>query len=170
MKKILFVLSCILPLALFANEANIETDILQRSVNFIIFVAITYYLIADKIKTFFKKRTLSIQSELYKVQQLLKESENKVKDAKQEIKDAQKLALDIVDTANADISIIKTKISDMTNQEIINLSKSFDDKLIIETKKVKNEVVTKLLESLLSSENIVLSKKDLANIILKKVA
>jgi len=170
MKKILFVLSCILPLALFANEANVETDILQRSVNFIIFVAITYYLVADKIKTFFKERTSSIQSELDKVQQLLKESENKVKNAKQEIEKAQKLALDIVDSANVDVSTIKTKISDMVDQDIVHLNKSFDDKLIIETKKVKNEVVTELLEDLLSSENIPLSEKDLTNIVLKKVA
>ena len=37
-------------------------------------------------------------------------------------------------------------------------------------KKVKKEVVSEILEELLSTDNIVLSQDELANIILKKVA
>lgn len=40
----------------------------------------------------------------------------------------------------------------------------------VETSKAKREVVAKVLEELLSSENIKLTQDELANIVLKKVA
>ena len=57
MKKILFTLSVIIPVSLFASDANVETDILERTVNFFIFAAIIYYLLSDKLKAFFVGRT-----------------------------------------------------------------------------------------------------------------
>ena len=170
MKKILFMLSAILPLALFANETNVETDILERTVNFFIFIAILYYLLADKLKAFFTDRTKSIQAELDKVQDMLKESDKRVADAKQEIEDAKKLAEELIHSANSDIEAIKTKIEVAVEQEIAFLSKSFDEKTELETRKVKKEVVQNVLEQLLSNENIALSQEELAYIVLKKVA
>ena len=170
MKKLLFILSCVAPLALFANDAGVETDILQRTVNFFIFIAILYYLLADKVKAYFGDRTSSIQAQLDKVQEVLKESEVKVEDAKQELENAKKIAADIVDTANADINSIKTQIEDMIEQEIAHLSKHFDEKVEVETKKAKKEIVSEILEELLHTDNIALSQEDLANVVLKKVA
>ena len=170
MKKLLFILSCVSPLALFASDASVETDILQRTVNFFIFIAILYYLLADKARAFFSDRTSSIQAELDKVQQILKESEAKVDGAKAELEDAKKIALEIVETASADTSSIKKAIEESVDNEIEYLLKSFDDKIEIETKKVKTEVVNEILEQLLNAENITISQKELANIVLKKVA
>ena len=170
MKKILFILSCVTPLALLASDGSVETDILQRTVNFFIFVAILYYLLADKAREFFSDRTSSIQAELDKVQQVLKESEAKVEDAKAELDNAKKIATDIVETANADINSIKAKIEEIVEQEIAYLSKSFDEKVEVETRKVKKEVVQEILDELLSTDNISLSQEELANIVLKKVA
>jgi len=170
MKKLLFILSCVSPLVLFANDAGVETDILQRTVNFFIFIAILYYLLADKARAFFSDRTSSIQAELDKVQQVLKESEAKVEGAKAELEDAKKIALDIVKTANADTSSIKKAIEESVDNEIEYLLRSFDEKIEIETKKVKKEVVSEILEQLLSADNITISQNELANIVLKKVA
>ena len=74
MKRILLLgLVALAPVALFASEgAETNYDIVQRTVNFIIFAAILWYLLADKIKAFLANRTLSIQSELDKVQETLK--------------------------------------------------------------------------------------------------
>ena len=67
MKKILFILlSCLAPLALFANDAGVETDILQRTVNFLIFVAILYYLLADTVKFFLLVELLLFKQSLIK--------------------------------------------------------------------------------------------------------
>ncbi len=170
MKKLLFILSCVTPLALFASDAGVETDILPRTVNFLIFIAILYYLLAEKAKAFFTGRTASIQAELDKVQQVLKESEAKVEGAKSDLENAKKLASEIVETANADIDSIKKSIEESVEQEIAYLSKSFDEKIEIETKKVKKEVVSEILDELLSSDSIALSQNELANIVLKKVA
>lgn len=170
MKKILFTMLAITPVALFAASGETNYDILERTVNFFIFVAIIYYLLADKLKTFFADRTKSIQSELDKVQDMVKESEKKVSDAKLEIENAKKVAEELIASANGDIESIKTKIEVAVDQEIANLSKSFDEKTRLETKRVKREVVESVLDQLLSNENIALSQEDLANIVLKKVA
>jgi F-type H+-transporting ATPase subunit b len=172
MKKILFTLFVAAPLALFASDAHasVETDILERTVNFFIFIAIIYYLLADIIKGFFRDRTKSIQSELDKVQDMLKSSEQKVAEAKQGIEDAKKVADELVASANNDVDSIKQKIEAAVDQEIAYLSKSFDEKVELESRKVKKEVVENVLNQLLSDENIALSQDELANIILKKVA
>jgi F-type H+-transporting ATPase subunit b len=169
MKKILFMILVISPLALFASETG-ETDILQRTVNFFIFVAIIYYLLADKVKTFFSDRTKSIQAELDKVQELVKESEKKVLNAKQELEKAKKIADELISSANNDVEAIKRKIEVAIEKDIANLSKSFDEKTELETRKVKQEVVQSVLEQLLSDENISLTQNELTNIVLKKVA
>ena len=170
MKKILFTLSVVIPASLFANDASVETDILERTVNFFIFAAIIYYLLSDKLKAFFVGRTESIQAELDKVQEILKESDKKLVDAKQEVKDAKKVAEELVSIATSEVDAIKTKIEVAAEQEIASLTKSFDDKTELEVRKVKKEVVENVLNKLLSDDNIALSQKDLANIILKKVA
>jgi len=170
MKKILFTLSAIVPLTLFANDANVETDILERTVNFLIFAAVIYYLLADKVKTFFAGRTKSIQADLDKVKDLLEASEKRVADAKLEIEDAKKIADELIGSANKDVDAIKKKIEDAMEQEITYLSKSFDEKIELETRKVKKEVVQNVLDQLLTNENIELSQKELTGIISKKVA
>ena len=170
MKKILFALSVVVPLSLFASDANVETDILERTVNFFIFAAIIYYLLADKVKTFFVDRTKSIQADLDKVQDLLKASEKRIADAKLEIENAKKVAEELVESANNDVDAIKKKVEIALEQEIAFLSKSFDEKTELETRKVKKEVVQDVLNQLLSNENIVLSQNELTNIISKKVA
>ena len=170
MKKILFALSVVVPLSLFANDANVETDILERTVNFFIFAAIIYYLLADKIKTFFADRTNSIQADLDRVQELLKASEKRVADAKLEVENAKKIADELVESANNDVDTIKKKVELALEQEMAFLSKSFDEKTELETRKVKKEVVQNVLDQLLTNENIELSQTEITNIISKKVA
>jgi len=89
MKRILLLGLALAPVALFANSHGAETDIVQRTVNFIIFAGILWYLLADKIKAFFAERSLSIQSELDKVQDTLKASQDKVLDAQKKLADAR---------------------------------------------------------------------------------
>ena len=172
MKKILFALAAITPILLFGNEAHadVQTDILERTVNFLIFIAVVYYLLADKLKEFFANRTQSIQDELDKVQELLKASEKKIEDSKQEVENAKKVASEIVSTANEDVEAIKKSIDESVEQEITYLLRSVDEKIELETRKVKREVTQNVLDQLLSDENIAISQNELAEIILKKVA
>jgi F-type H+-transporting ATPase subunit b len=50
MKKFLLFLAGVLA---FASEGSGHTDIIPRTINFIIFVAILWYLVGDKVKRFF---------------------------------------------------------------------------------------------------------------------
>ena len=170
MKRMLLLGLAIVPVALFANEGAVETDIVQRTVNFIIFAGILWYLLADKIKAFFAERSLSIQAELDKVQDTLKASQEKVKDAQKKLEEAKKLATEIVEGAKADIDSVKQKVATAVDTDIANLNKNLDEMMKVETSKAKKEVVAQVLEELLSSENINLTQNELVNIVLKKVA
>ena len=171
MKKILLTLLVVAPGVLFANEhQDMQTDILERTVDFFIFVAIIYYLLADKLKIFFQDRTKSIQADLEKAQELIKESDKKLATAKQEVENAKKIADEMVSSAHNDTQKIKAKIEEAVEQEISFIFKNFDAKAELEIKRMKKEVVKDVLNQLLSDDNIALSQEDLANITLKKVA
>lgn len=171
MKKLLLLALALSPLALFASEgAETDYDIVQRTVNFVIFAGILWYLLADKIKAFFAQRSLDIQAELDKVQDSLKASAQKVDDAQAKLDEAKKLAAEIVEGAKADIDSVKAKVAESVDSEIGHLTKGFDEKIKVETRKAKKEVVEEILEELLKSDNIALSEEELANIVLKKVA
>ena len=171
MKRILLLGLALAPVALFASsEGAVETDIVQRTVNFIIFAGILWYLLADKIKAFFAERSLSIQGELDKVQDTLKASQDKVKDAQKKLEEAKKIATEIIEGAKADIDSVKQKVATAVDTDIANLNKNLEEMMKVETSKAKKEVVTEVLEELLSSENIKLTQNELVNIVLKKVA
>ena len=172
MKRILLLgLVALAPVALFASEgAETNYDIVQRTVNFIIFAAILWYLLADKIKAFLANRTLSIQSELDKVQETLKASQDKVADAQKKLEEAKKLATEIVESAKADVDSVKQKVAVAVDTDIANLNKNLDEMIKVETSKAKKQVVTEVLEELLSSDNIKLTQNELVNMVLKKVA
>lgn len=169
MKKLLLVLLALSPIALMASEGG-ETDIVQRTVNFIIFAAILYYLLADKIKAFFAGRTAEIQAQLDKVQDTLKASEQKVEDAKAKLEEAKTIAANIVEEANKSIESIKQQVASNVESEISHLERSISDKMEIQTRKAKSQIVEEVLNELLSSDNLDLSQEELANIVLKKVA
>ncbi len=170
MKKIVLLGLAIVPAVLFASSEGAETDIVQRTVNFIIFAGILWYLLAGKIKAFFAERSLSIQTELDKVQDALKASQEKVADAQKKLEEAKKLASEIVEGAKADVDSIKQKISNAVDADIANLNKNLDEMMKVEVSKAKKEVVAQVLEELLNSENIRLTQDELANIVIKKVA
>lgn len=173
MKKFLLLGLALVPAAMFAADAHgaeTDYDIVQRTVNFIIFAGILWYLLADKIKAFFSGRSLSIQAELDKVQETLKASENKIADAEKQLEEAKKLATEIVEGAKTDIEAIKQKVSNAIDADIANLNKNFDEMTKVELSKAKRAIVSEVLEELLKSENINLTQEELANIVLKKVA
>ncbi len=172
MKKLLLFGLALAPLALFASSEGAETDydIVQRTVNFIIFAGILWYLLADKIKAFLAERTASIQSELDKVEETLKASKEKVDVANKKLEEAKVLAAEIVENAKVDVDAVKQKVVEAVEMEISHLEKNFDEKIKVETSKAKKQIVSEILDELLSSDNISLSQEELVSIVLKKVA
>ncbi len=168
-KKWLFVIAIFLPVILFAGE-DVQTDIVPRTVNFLIFIAIIYYLLADKLKTYFDERSQSIQAQLDEVQRKLEESKRKMELARAEFENAKNIANELVKDSMVDVISIKNKVAKSYENEMTNLLKSYNDKIELETRKAKKEVVTEVLDELLNDTNITITKDNLQNIISKKVA
>ena len=90
----LLLLLCLSPMALFAaGEVNFkETDFIPRVVNFLIFVAILYYLVYDKLVAYFKSRKTDIEKQLQTAQDKLLKSKKQKTDIKNKILENEKLA------------------------------------------------------------------------------
>jgi len=168
-KKWLFVIAVFLPVILFASEGT-ETDIVPRTVNFLIFIAIIYYLLADKLQAYFDSRTQSIESQLDEVQKKLEESRKKIESAKAEFEHAKDIADELIQDSILDINSIKNKVAQSYESEMTTLLKNYNDKIELETRKARKDIVTEILDELLNDNNITITKDNLQSIILKKVA
>ncbi len=167
MKK-LFYLFLILPVFVFASD--VETDIIPRTVNFLIFVSILYYILADKTKTYFKGRTASIEDKFTQINKQKFLNQKKIADANKELKKAKTLASKIVEEATANQKNIKQTILKATDEKIKQLIKKIDENIYIQTQKLKNQTVSNFIDKIFESKNIKISAKDISNIITKKVA
>ena len=77
--KINYFLLLLAPIALFASggEGGGSTDIIPRTINFLIFAAIMYYYVADAAKEWYLGRKNEIATKLDSIQVKLKESNSK---------------------------------------------------------------------------------------------
>ncbi len=174
MKKITF-LWLLLPVwALASGSAEGAedggTDFFWRLINFLIFFGIIYYLIADKIKAFFKGREDGIAKRLSEVQEKLKEAKAEKESAEQKAKDAEATAADLIAAAKKEAELMTEKINETVAQEKAHLEKAFEERVEVEAKLMKREVVNEVLEEMFSSDSAQIGNEDLLNIIKKKVA
>jgi F-type H+-transporting ATPase subunit b len=170
MKKVIVTLGLV-AVGLFANEhaaATIsDSDFIPRLVNFIIFAAILWYLLADKIKTFYADRTNSIASKFEEVENKLKNSKLQKEALKAEVEEAHKKAEEIVKTAQKEVEIIKEQTLAVAKNEVVMLNKQFEDFKAYEESRIKKEVVESYLKDLI--KDIHLSSEEVATIVTKKV-
>jgi len=173
MKKFISI-SLLFSIGLFANEAETvhhltmaNTDFIPRAVNFVIFVGILWYLLADKIKTFYKNRSDDIAKSFEEVEAKLRESKLQKEALKKEVEEANKKAEDIIKSAQKEVELLKSKIIESAKQEISSLNKQFSEEKEYAESKMKQEVVENYLKSLV--KDIHLSSEEVANIVTKKV-
>ncbi len=165
----------LLPLFAFASggaegSESGETDIFWRLINFLIFFGILYYLLADKIKAYFKGRETGIAGRLSEVEEKLKEAKAEKEAALQKAKDAESTAAELIDAAKKEAELMTTKINEALVHDKAQLEKSYSDRVEVEAKKMKKEVVNEVLEEMFASDSATISNDDLLNIIKKKVA
>ena len=153
-----------------AEMAEVETDIVQRTVNFLIFAGIVYYLIAEPVKAFFTGRTQTISTELEKVQDRLKESKAAKEAASAKIDEAKKLAEDIMSSCKKENVIINDKMASQLEFDLTNLEKQQADIIGLEKRQMVRDLVEEVLADALNQDASVLDKDAFAEIILKKVA
>ncbi|CAE09649.1 F0F1 ATP synthase subunit B [Wolinella succinogenes] len=170
MKGKYFIPCLLLPTMMLASGGGGETDIVERTINFVIFIAIFYYLAADKIKAIFVARQESIAAELEKVQEKLKESKKAKEQAQKRFEESKRMAEDVILTAKKEVVLLTQKVEDSTKGDIENLIRQYNDSMEFEKRKAERAIIDEILAELFESDATKLDKSAYSEILLKKVA
>lgn len=154
----------------FGSEANIaDTDIVQRVINFVIFVAILWYFVADKLKGFFASRKLEISKKLDVVQDKLEEAKKIKEQALRKLEEARETAVEIVSTARKEAYLAVQKIDEQSRTDIEHIIKNNEVLMEVEQKRVEREVVDEVLLELFGKKASILETSEYVGILSKKV-
>lgn len=170
MSRIIVLMLMISTIALASDAEHTGTDIVQRTVNFLLFAGLVWYLVAEPIKSFFASRSQGIADEMKKVQDKLKESVDLKKDALSKIADAEKFAEDLAVVSKKENKILNDNIMSQCDVDLENLSKQQNTLMDFEQRKMIRNVVETTLDEVLSQSSDGFDKEAMANVILKKVA
>ena len=153
-----------------AEGAEAHTDIVARTINFLIFAGIVYYLIADPVKEFFAGRSQAIADEQNKVKEKLEESKREKEAALQEVEEANKFAEELKGSAKKENKILNDAIMAQCDVELENIEKQSLDAMDFEKRSMTRDVVRSIMDDVLSQESAGLDKDAMAQIVMKKVA
>lgn len=157
---------------LFGSDAVHEgsTDILQRTVNFLIFVGILVYLIAEPIKNYFVGRSTGIAHELEKVQERLRESKRLKDAAESKVDEAERFASELSELSKKENKILSDKISTQCDQELETIQKQNNALMDLEKRKMVREAVSEVMNDVMNGNGTALDKEAMTEILKKKVA
>jgi len=156
--------------ALASEAEHAGTDIVQRTVNFVLFAGLVWYLIGEPVKNYFTSRSQSIADELKKVQEKLDESIALKKDALSKISEAEKFAEELATASKKENKIINDGIMTQCEVELENIVKQNLSKQEFEERKMIREVVEDVVNETLNQSGDSFDRDTMANVILKKVA
>jgi len=156
--------------ALASEVKDGGTDIVQRTVNFILFAGLVWYLVGEPIKKYFASRSQGIADELKKVQDKLDESIALKKEALAKISDAEKFAKELAESSKKENKMIHDALMAQGETELETVAKQNLSKKEFEERKMVREVVEEIVTEALSQSADGFNKEAMANVILKKVA
>lgn len=157
---------------LFGSVAAQEgsTDIVQRTINFLIFAGILVYVLAEPVKNYFTGRSAGIASELEKVQERLRESKRLKEAAEHKIDDATRFASELSDLSKKENKILSDKIMAQCEQDLETIQKQNIALMNLETRKMVRETVAEVMNDVMNSGGAALSNEAMTDILKKKVA
>lgn len=155
---------------LSASEHGGETDIIPRTVNFLIFAGLIYYLVAGHIKNFFASRQEGIAGELDKVEEKIKASKKAKEAAMMKIEEAKKTAQDIKETTAKEIELMVKRIEENSLTDLAQLDKQKEELMRVTDNKMIREVVTESLDEVLDINDVAQNREELIKSLMKKVA
>lgn len=167
MNKLILLL---LPLGAFAASGAGEYDIVPRTINFVIFVAILYYLLATPFRNFCKNRILKISSRLDEIQKKLLDSKSKKLEMMKKLEEAKATAASALITAKKEAEILAEKIKNDVREELVLMEKHFEEQKEYELRKMEKEVIFQIITELFNDKDMKLEQKDIVNIIMKKAS
>lgn len=157
---------------LFGSEAGAEgsTDIVQRTVNFLIFAGILFYILAEPVKSYFSGRSAGIADELEKVQERLRESKRLKDAAEHKIEEAERFANELAESSKKENKILSDKILAQCEQELEIIEKQNAVLMELDKRKMVREVVSDIMNDVMNGSNEALGKEAMTEILKKKVA
>lgn len=172
MKKIFLPMIFMFPTPfLMSSSLEIQnTDIIERFVNFIIFVVLLWYLVAGKIKEMLNNRTLAISNKFNEVQTEIEESANMIKDVDIRLKEAREYAQEIINTAKKEAIIMVHHVEEQNKEQIAYLIKNNEEMMFFKKRKMEKELISEALKETFSVNNLKFSSHDYLEIIQKKVS
>lgn len=146
------------------------TDILPRTVNFFIFAALAYYLLADKLKRFFSGRTDSIAKAYEDAENKIKEAKAALSEARAKKEEAARLANELVASAKTDAAVQAKKVAENADEECARIKKAAEDEMFMLRKKAIIEAVEEAVSEIVDRDGFGVDDKEFAKIIAKRVA
>ena len=157
---------------LFGSDAVAEgsTDIVQRTVNFLVFAGILYYLLADPIKNYFGGRSAGIASELEKVQERLRESKRLKETAELKIEEATRFVNELVETTRKECKILSDKVMAQCDQDVEVMQKQNNALMDLEKRQMVRSVVSEVMGDVMTASDASMGNEAMTDILKKKVA
>jgi len=157
-------------LSLFASEHGGETDIVERTFNFLVFAGIVYYLVAEPLKSFLTGRTISIENEFKQNEIKLEESKSAKNEAEETLAKAKRDAGIIVSDAKKEAQLVANKLENNFQNDIETIEKQQDDLKSLEESKMMKSVVDEVIKNIIANHSIGLDQDSLTKTLVKKVS
>ncbi len=173
MRYILFALTTLVVFNVsYASSGAVDiskTDIVERLINFAIFVALMWYLLADKAKKILSDRSNSISERLSQTQSKVREAREKKERALKRLKEAREQAIEISNIAKKEANMSVLQIEEKTKEQISNLIKANDEAIEFQEKLLQKQLIAEILQEIFSSKALELDSYDYVSILEKKV-
>ncbi|WQY79448.1 F0F1 ATP synthase subunit B [Helicobacter pylori] len=146
-----------------------QTDIIERSLNFLLFAGILWYFLAKKLRSFLRSKSLEISKRLEEIQAQLKVSKENKKKLLKELEQAKEKAELIISDANKEAYTITQKYELQTKMDVENLIKNSKALMDLEVKKIKRELVESVFKDLRESKKVSFNVQDCVNILKQRL-
>ncbi len=146
-----------------------QTDIIERSLNFLLFVGILWYFLAKKLRSFLHSKSLEISKRLEEIQAQLKVSKENKKKLLKELEQAKEKAELIISDVNKEAYTITQKYELQTKMDVENLIKNSKALMDLEVKKIKRELVESVFTDLRESKKVSFNVQDCVNILKQRL-
>ena len=168
MNKLFYLI--LFPIFVFGSGTSGDYDIVPRTINFLIFSAILYYVVANPFKNFVKNRTNSISLKLESIQKKLLDSKSKKLESMKKLEDAKIESANAIALAKKEAEIIADNIKNEAKEELSLMEKHFEEKKLYEIRKMQREVISASIDKIFSDKSLNFSQDEIVDLISRKVS
>lgn len=159
---------CLLPMILVASSGN-DYDIVPRTINFVIFIAVLCYFLAKPLSNMYKNRISNIAQKLQNIQSKLQDSKIQKELALKKIDEAKISAENLILNAKKESEVLSEKAKKDLEFDIANMEKSFKEQKDYEYRKMIKGTVEQILADSFSQNSENFDKQELVETLIRKV-